>query len=81
MKSIGDEFFVGSKSHPGSNYYIDAYEKTRGTSNDLTRMEMSQKRKDEIFRRVDNYARQNRQSIEEVRFAQRAEQIKFTVSL
>ena len=71
---------LGSRTPPGQNYYEDEYNKTAGTSKDRTRMAASQKRKDEIYKRVDNYARHERQSVEEVRFAQHAEQLKFMVS-
>ena len=71
----------GSKSHPGFAHYESEYEKTRGTSNDKTRMAASQVRKNRIYSQIDNYARQHRQTLEEAAFAHRAEQIKQTVSL
>ena len=62
------------------NHIQDAYEETRGTFNDRTRMAASQKRKDAIYSRVDNYNFQHRRSPEEIKFAGYAEQIKFQVS-
>ena len=44
-------------------------------------MAASQQRKDNIYRRVDNYARHQRNSIEEVRYAQYAEQVKHSVRI
>ena len=74
------ETILGSKTYPGANHFIEAYEKTAGTKNDRTRMAASQKRKDDIYRRIDNYARHHRVTVAEVEYAQYAEQLKYTVS-
>ena len=52
----------------------------RPNDRDRTRMAASQKRKDDIYRRIDNYCFQQRRTPEEMAFANRSEQLKHDVS-
>ena len=61
----------------------DEYHKTAGMKPnelDRTRMAASQIRKDNIYRRIDNYCYQERRTPEEMAFANRSEQLKHMVS-
>ena len=67
----------------GSNRIKDDYARTEGmrpNDRDRTRMAASQKRKDDIYRRIDNYCYQQRRTPEEMAFANRSEQLKHDVS-